>query len=724
MGKKRNLTKSKSAPDLEDLLPLLDNSLVVICTIDYRGRFLWVSQASLEVWGYAPEELTGTSYLDLVFPGDKHPKDGMEDTKTQRKEYASFENEYIHKNGSVVAMSWSVSWNAGQQIMYCHGRDQTKEKTARKWVEEKQEQLTRSMQLAKIGSWEYDVVKNEASWSDELVEIYGLNKDRHPKDILGTFLSMVHPDDLVSVERLLDQTQALPDKFRHRLIRPDGKVIILDQTITNKVIEEGITLFVAGTAQDITELLDNQEKLKVNETRFRSLVQNSSDLIGIIDAIGTYIYVADSCKELLGYDAGYFIGKNAFDFIHPGDAQKTYQQLSSLNNKKTMTLDPFRFQAATGDWKWIETKLTNRLEDPAINGIIINSTDITERKRAQDRFARLSKVAEETINIVIITDAMGKITWVNAAFSKVTGYDAFEVEGKKPGEILQGPDTNPATVAHMKAMILNGKEFDVEIINYTRDNIPYWVHIQCQPQFDDDKQIVSFFAIQTDITAKKQLENQLKQEVEKREKKITRAIVLAQEKERNEIGNELHDNVNQMLSTVKLYLGMINEPGPDKHDLISKSILHLQECIDEIRDISKNLSSPGHRQISLEKAVQELINSIALTGRVNIIYKPHNIDKFPINEDVELAIYRITQEHLTNILKHAKATEVQIFLLCIGNTLNLKIIDNGKGFDVRKKRKGIGISNMMNRAHAISGHLEINSTPGHGCTLEGSFSCV
>ena len=119
------------------------------------------------------------------------------------------------------------------------------------------------------------------------------------------------------------------------------------------------------------------------------------------------------------------------------------------------------------------------------------------------------------------------------------------------------------------------------------------MNIQCQPQTDAAGVVNGFFALQTDITERKRLESQLSQEIEQRQKKITAAMVQAQEKERNEIGKELHDNVNQILTTVKLYLGILNEPDVDKENLVNKSITYLQDCIDELRQISKRLSSPA-----------------------------------------------------------------------------------------------------------------------------------
>ena len=456
-------------------------------------------------------------------------------------------------------------------------------------------------------------------------------------------------------------------------------------------------------------------------SQFKSLVENGSDLIAVIDINGNYLYVGGNTKSILGYEAEYFQNKNAFDFIHPEDSQSAREKLSAIGDEKIIEFPPFRFLAYDGTWRWIESRLTNLIDDPTIGGIVVNSRDITDRKIYEDQISRLSRIVEETPNVVIITDTQQRIVWVNRSFTTITGYSMEEALGKKPGRLLQGPDSSPDTKAVMRERIAEFKPFEVEILNYTKDKKPYWMNIQCQPQIDSNGLIDGFFAIQTNVTDRKMLQGQLNKEIEQRQKKVTAAIVQAQEKERNEIGKELHDNVNQILSTVKLYLGMVKDHVSDKKDLIEKSTTYIQDCIDEIRHISKRLSGPAQGELNLEEAINDLIQSIAIAARIDFQFHPYNMENAKLQEDVQLAIYRITQEQMTNILRYAEADKVVISLICTPDTIKLGISDNGKGFDVAKKRKGVGISNMYTRAQSVGGRVEIISSPGQGCTLTGTF---
>jgi signal transduction histidine kinase len=150
----------------------------------------------------------------------------------------------------------------------------------------------------------------------------------------------------------------------------------------------------------------------------------------------------------------------------------------------------------------------------------------------------------------------------------------------------------------------------------------------------------------------------------------------------------------------------------------------LQSCINEIRSISKRLSAPTLGKITLKESIKELVDSINMTRRLQISYDISGLNKLPVPEDVHLAIYRIIQEQLNNIIKHADASKVSIELHNTEEGMLLQIEDDGKGFDPREKRKGIGITNMETRTENIHGKLALISAPGKGCILKARFPSI
>jgi len=205
---------------------------------------------------------------------------------------------------------------------------------------------------------------------------------------------------------------------------------------------------------------------------------------------------------------------------------------------------------------------------------------------------------------------------------------------------------------------------------------------------------------------------------EELQKNITAAVLKAQERERAHLGAELHDNINQILATSMLFLEHAKSNIDARDELISKSLNVISLAIEEIRKLSRTLIVRDVNVIGLKKAIRELIAGIIAVKKMQISL---NMDGFPekkINEEVKIAIYRIIQEQLTNILKHADASSVIIELKKEGKQIILQIQDNGKGFDITLHRKGVGLTNINSRVSIYDGEVKIDSAPGKGCHLK------
>ena len=207
----------------------------------------------------------------------------------------------------------------------------------------------------------------------------------------------------------------------------------------------------------------------------------------------------------------------------------------------------------------------------------------------------------------------------------------------------------------------------------------------------------------------------LQKETALRHKLVTEAVIQAQESERSIIGLELHDNVNQVLTTVKLHNEMVMQGVGDPNTLLKKSSGYLVDCINEIRAISKRLSAPTLGNISLEDSVKDLLASVNINNKVKITQQISGLNCEMLRGDIHLAVYRILQEQLNNVLKHADASELHVALNNDTKILRLLISDNGKGFDTNNKKEGIGLMNMRTRAETLNGSFNLNSAPGNGC---------
>ena len=239
--------------------------------------------------------------------------------------------------------------------------------------------------------------------------------------------------------------------------------------------------------------------------------------------------------------------------------------------------------------------------------------------------------------------------------------------------------------------------------------------------FGKDGRLIRMVGSMQDITEKREMEKRLlKQELNK-QKIIAQAMVDAQEKERAEIGKELHDNINQILSTTKLYLELAKNDNEERLSLISRSAENIHEAIHEIRNISRSLVPSSIGDLGLIDSISDLVESVRTTRTIHVEFYP--VGKFDerISDKEKLMLFRIIQEQVNNVLKHSGARNLIIELLLeeTENRIELNITDDGKGFNPGKVKgkKGLGLSNIMSRADLFGGTVTIMSAPGKGCKL-------
>jgi signal transduction histidine kinase len=218
------------------------------------------------------------------------------------------------------------------------------------------------------------------------------------------------------------------------------------------------------------------------------------------------------------------------------------------------------------------------------------------------------------------------------------------------------------------------------------------------------------------LTNRKMMLNRMVEDEKRHQQQVTEQVIAAQEREREVIGRELHDNVNQVLTTVKLYLETTLHKKETSEKLIPKCIDLVMESIKEIRNLSRELSAPTIGTKSLVDSIEALIEMVATSSHLQLHFDHKQYQKLPCMNQ-KLAFYRIIQEQLNNIVKHADAKNVWIRLYQEGDTTVLSIKDDGKGFNLLEKRTGIGLNNITSRAEVFNGSVDIKSSRGRGCQL-------
>lgn len=234
---------------------------------------------------------------------------------------------------------------------------------------------------------------------------------------------------------------------------------------------------------------------------------------------------------------------------------------------------------------------------------------------------------------------------------------------------------------------------------------------------DAHNKVVRMVGAMQDISERKQLQEQLLEQQISKQKQMAQVAVAAQEKERAEIGKELHDNVNQLLTTTKLYLELAKSNGEMREDLINRSAANISEIIQEIRQLSRSLVPYSITDLGMVAAVNDLIETLQLVNVIDIRFEYAGELEETLSPSLKVTLFRIIQEQLNNIIKHAYANSVFIQLQNRGSFVNLVVKDDGAGFEMKTVKRGIGISNILSRANMFDGKAAIISKPGKGCKL-------
>ncbi len=234
---------------------------------------------------------------------------------------------------------------------------------------------------------------------------------------------------------------------------------------------------------------------------------------------------------------------------------------------------------------------------------------------------------------------------------------------------------------------------------------------------DDSGIPTALVAAGEDITDKLVYKKFLRRQQTEHNQQLLTAIVDAQENERSEIANELHGNVNQILTTCKLMLE--TEKSKRSAPVVLRNIYdYLQTAIDEIRSLSHRLSSTQLRDFGLGISIRDLIDKIRVAKKHKVHFTLEGEDTLhTLDRRITLSVYRVVQEQLSNIIKHAEASAITISLTCSETSVDLEIADDGKGFQLNTIRKGLGLRNIYGRVALHKGTVSIHTAPGEGCIL-------
>jgi PAS domain S-box-containing protein len=461
---------------------------------------------------------------------------------------------------------------------------------------------------------------------------------------------------------------------------------------------------------------------------FQKLFDLSLDVICILDYYGHFIKVNKAAIKIWGYQPEELIGRKIFDLIYEPDKEKTLDITKEAIAEGKMVFNfENRYIRKDGSLVDMEWSTSHEADEGIaycigreISGRRQKERQIIDQKEKLEKAQEIAQLGYWEYDMLNQTgywsDSLYTLFGLNkATYGEATLEKFFD---------LVHPDDRNTVRENMELFKTHDKLEHVLRIVKPNDGSTIYINNIYSILKDKEGNIQKLSGVSQDITEKVLLEKRLEIEKELLKRYLTRAVIDAQEKERTKIGRDLHDNVNQVLTTVKLYLEMSISNEFNTQELQQKSIKYVTDCINEIRSISRSLSAPTLGGIGFLDSIKELVKSITETNKLQIKLK---ITGFGENEeslstDLYLGIYRILQEQIANILRHAHAKHVRIDINKEPDLVTLRIEDDGIGFDAQVKRRGIGITNMITRAEALNGQLYIESEPGKGTIVTCIFN--
>jgi methyl-accepting chemotaxis protein len=345
--------------------------------------------------------------------------------------------------------------------------------------------------------------ENKVTYFNKAAEnLWGFSRS----EVMGNNVKMLVPqqfrsqhDGFVDHHRKTGENKIVDTSRDVQLERKDGKKVWVRISLSKIPSPQGN--WYTAMVHDISE--ERRAQSIINQT-----LEQSFDAVVTIDEQNNIIFANPAAESLWGYSKEDMLGNNV-KMLVPAEIQPHHDSYVNRNRKTgddriIGTQQELPIHRKDGGKRWASVSLARIKQDDGGNLYTAFLKDVTEDVERRDEFRMLSMVADETDNAVIITGPEGKTKYVNKGFTKLTGYEPSEIIGEKPGDLLQGPHTDPDTVRKIGEHLENRQPFYNEILNYDRNSRPYWVSLSINPVINDHGELTNYIAIQADITEGKE----------------------------------------------------------------------------------------------------------------------------------------------------------------------------------------------------------------------------
>lgn len=708
---KRKLEKEHER-DRQELQKVYDNIPVFISLYKGRREIHRINKYFEDVLGYTNDDLRSADLISELIPDRKNRVKAVK--HLDEADGSWLDVRLMTKSGEIIDTTWTVI-SVTSSLKMGIGIDTTELKQKERELEEITDRYKNAEKIARFGHWRRNVKTDEAIWSEGFYNIIGLEPGERDTSY-ESMLEMIHPDDREEFDTAFKnalETGSL--NVRYRLIKPStGEVGYYHELAQTTYDEEGNPEFISGTIQDMTEIeefeIELHQRNKFIETTLENLPIGVA--VNLIDS-GEATLMNSMFAEIYGWPKEVLTDvQTFFEKVYPDENYRS--KMIEMITADIASEDPDRMQ-----WNGIrivtqdgEEKIVNAKNIPVYDQNLMISTvvDVTAQYKAEQ------KLAESEYNYRLLFQKSPLPMWiynpdtlqfveVNNAALQHYGYTRKEFQEMTILDIRPEYDREEVkqeVQASMKNKISDTKEWrhikkngEVIHVNVTGSGIDY---------FGNSYRLV----LVNDITEQK-----------KAEEMVLASLVEGENKERARIARELHDGLGQYLAAANMNLDSlksdIEKLTERKQKQFQKGLTLLKHAVSETAQISRNLLPRVVDDYGLALAIEALVDNYSSDTEIEITYY-QNINDLNLEHTIELNLYRIAQEAISNAVKYSEASQVNVQLIKDELDLILSIDDNGIGFDRSAEdfSPGLGLQTIKTRAGALGGEFELDTKPGKG----------
>jgi len=670
--------------------------------------FIECNRAGLQMLGAATQEdLLGRHPSEMSPPTQPNGRDSRE-AADERVAQALAEGQvyfdWRHRrlDGTEFDADVLLSRVEGQGRPMLQGvmRDVTKRKQAEAALQESEQrfraifdQAADGILLADPETMKFTVgnpaICNMLGYSPEEIQTLGI-PDIHPPESL--------PHVLAEFQRQARSEITLAENIPVQ--RKDGSVFYADVNAAH--VDMGGRPYLRGSFRDVTKRREAEQALRESEARYRTLVESAGEAIFTMNEEPRYLFMNSTAAERLGGRPEDFLGKTMWDVFpkEVADRQASIIQKAIRTGEGSLTESVTQIQ---GRPRWYQTTIEPlRNERGRVTSALVIARDITEREQAERRYRAMIEMA---VDGFWISDTDGCLLEVNDSLAHMLGYRRDEMLGMHISDV-EAKETPEETASRIRRIVHGGTD-RFETRHRRKDGKILDVDISVNYLDIDGGR---FFIFVRDITDRKRAEREIQ--------RVRARLVTEREQERRRLAGELHDSIGQSL--VALQLTVQNAAATVREHLSAEQRAGLisataqcTELIRDVRHICHGLYPPILESLGLVAGLRQLAQDVESAGMAAALRCSKAIEARRFSSEVEIALFRIAQEAITNAIRHGECEKIGIALRRKRDEVHLTVEDNGVGFALEEATgNGLGLMHMRERARAAGGTLTIRSKKG------------